>query len=83
LLCNNGRAGAAGGIYSEFSLTTAAAIAVGAAFPQTAKTSLYQNDAVRFNSGYITALGLITPLSILTTSNATVSITGTIPLDKD
>ncbi len=75
--------GFAAGIYSATGLTTAAVTAVGAAFPSTGKTSLYQTNAVRFNSGYITALGLITPLTIATTSSATASITGTIPLDKD
>ena len=75
--------GFAAGIYSATGLTSAAVTAVGAAFPSTAKTSLYQTNAVRFNSGYLTALGLITPLTIATTSNATASITGTIPLDKD
>lgn len=75
--------GFAAGIYSATGLTSAAVTAVGAAFPSTAKTGLYQTNAVRFNSGYITALGLITPMPITTTSSATASITGTIPLDKD
>jgi hypothetical protein len=75
--------GFSAGIYSATGLTSAAVTAVGAAFPSTAKTSLYQTNAVLFNSGYITALGLITPLLIATTSNVTASITGTIPLDKD
>lgn len=71
------------GIYAATGLTSAAITAVGAIFPSTAKTSLYQTNAVRFNSGYLTAIGLITPLTISTTINATASITGTIPLDKD
>lgn len=75
--------GYAAGIYTAPSLTTAAVVAVGASFPQTAKPSLNQTNAGRINSGYFTAVGLVTPLSITTTVNATASITGTIPLDKD
>lgn len=75
--------GFSAGIYSASSLTSAAATVVGAAFPSAAKTSLFQTHAVNFNSGYITAVGLITPLTIATTSSSTASITGTIPLDKD
>lgn len=75
--------GYAAGIYTAPSLTTAVAVAVGASFPQTAKPSLYQTNAGRINSGYFTAVGLVTPLPITTTVNATASITGTIPIDKD
>lgn len=75
--------GYAAGIYSAAGLTSAVVTAVGAAFPSTAKTGLYQTNAVRLNSGYITAVGLITPLLVATTSNVTASIMGTIPLDKD
>lgn len=71
------------GIYAATGLTSAAITVVGAIFPSTAKTSLYQTNAVRFNSGYLTALGLITSLTVSTTTSATASITGTIPLDKD
>lgn len=71
------------GIYIAPNLTSAAAFATGAAFPSTAKASLSQTNAGRINSGYFTAVGLITPLPITTTSNATASITGTIALDKD
>lgn len=75
--------GFAAGIYSATGLTTAAVTVVGAAFPSTAKTSLYQTNAVRFNSGYISAFGIISPLEVSTTSSATSNIYGTIPLDKD
>lgn len=71
------------GIYSATGLTTAAITVFGAIFPSTGKTSLYQTNAVRFNSGYITAIGMITPLAVSTTSDAVKSITGTIELDKD
>lgn len=71
------------GVYTAPSLTTAAAVVVGASFPQTAKPSLYQTNAGRINSGYFTAVGVITPLPITTTTSATASITGTIPIDKD
>ncbi|MBP3573222.1 MAG: hypothetical protein J6J71_01275 [Prevotella sp.] len=71
------------GVYSATGLTTAAITINGAIFPSTAKTSLYQTNAVRFNSGYLTAIGIISQLDVSTTSDATKSITGTIPLDKD
>lgn len=75
--------GYAAGIYTAPNLSTAAVVAMGAAFPSTAKQSLTQTNAGRINSGYFTAVGLVTPLPITTTTNATASITGTIPLDKD
>ena len=77
------QSGFGAGIYAATGLTTAAITVVVANFPSTAKTSLYQTNAVRFNSGYLTALGLITSLTVSTTTSATASITGTIPLDKD
>lgn len=75
--------GYSAGIYTAPNLTSAAVTAVSAAFPSTAKPSLYQTNAGRINSGYVSLFGTITPLPITTTSSATASITGTIPLDKD
>lgn len=75
--------GFAAGIYSTTGLTTAAITVNGAIFPSTAKTSLYQTNAVRFNSGYLTAIGMVTPLAVSTTSSSTAYIYGTITLDKD
>lgn len=75
--------GFAAGIYSATGLTSAAITVNGAIFPSTAKTSLYQTNAVRFNSGYLTAIGMVTPLAVSTTSASTAYIYGTIGLDKD
>ena len=76
-------AGTAAGIYSAAGLATAVVTAFGAAFPTAAKTGFYQTHAVLYNSGYITAAAIISALAIATTSSATASITGTIPLDID
>lgn len=75
--------GYAAGIYTAPNLAGAAVVATGAAFPRAAKESLSQTNAARINSGYITAVGLVTPLPITTTSSATANIYGTITLDKD
>lgn len=75
--------GFASAVYSATNLTTAAITIIGAIFPSTAKTSLYQTNAVRFNSGYLTAIGMVTQLVVSTTSNTTAFIYGTLPLDKD
>lgn len=75
--------GYAAGIYTAPALTTAAAVVVGASFPQAEKPSLYQTDAVRINGGFLTAVGAITLLPITTTSSATATVTGTIPVNKE
>ena len=77
------QSGFGAGIYAATGLTSAAITVNGAIFPSTAKASLYQTNAVRFNSGYITAIGIISQLEISTTSAATAYIYGTLPLDKD
>ena len=73
----------AAGLYSSQSSNNAAITMFGANFPSTAKQSLYQTNAVRFNNGYLTACGTITQLPVTTASAATAYIYGTLPLDKD
>lgn len=73
----------AAGLYSSQSSNNAAITMFGANFPSTAKTGLYQTNAVRFNNGYLSCYGMITQLAATTASAATAFIYGTLPLDKD
>lgn len=77
------QSGFSAAIYTATGLTSAAITVMGAIFPSTAKTSLYQTNAVRLNSGYLTAIGIVTQLQVSTTSSATAYIYGTLALDKD
>lgn len=67
-------------IYAAGMLTTAGCVIVGAQFPTKAKASFYQTYAVRLLSGYLSAFGLITTLTVSSESSATVSAFGTIAL---
>lgn len=75
--------GYAAGIYTAPNIADAAVVATCAAFPRAAKESLSQTNAARINSGYITAVGLVTPLPITTASSVTANIYGTITINKE
>lgn len=67
--------------YTENAASNAVHVAVGVSCPTVARTNFIQKHSINTNSGYITAIGLISALTINTTG-ATASITGTIPISK-
>lgn len=69
-------------VYASASASDAVCVLHGVNCPTVGKSSFYQKNAVRVNSGYLTASGLITALSNNSASGATVSMTGTIPISK-
>lgn len=67
--------------YSESGATNAVIVAIGVSCPTVARTNFIQRHSINTNNGYITAIGLISALTINTTGS-TASITGTIPISK-
>ncbi len=77
------QSGFGAGIYAAAGLSSAAIVVNGSSFPTAATASLYQTHAVNINSGYITAVGIISALTIYANQSATANIYGTLPINKN